>query len=276
MSKSPFDLSIDHILSAGNIGLKWSRVFYELFSVDLSLIHSNLIKYLLFDIRFDILSFLLCQFQIAVELLGRFHGNMYALKLTDECNFKSMKDSLIEARFSIDGATTEWMHCLNFGAMRAIQAVQQTSESNNLVPSKFLERLSQIVRSVYFYQWDCVKPKEPYAVICHGDYLRNNIAFRYDENGLVNDAMMFDFQTMRYSSPMIDMSTFLANSTGCEVRNKHFKQIFKAYHDALTLELLANAPGWNQTDIPDYLTYVRFAGFSYLSHCFQRFHQGDN
>lgn len=33
MSKSPFDLSIDHILSAGNIELKWSRVFYKLFSI---------------------------------------------------------------------------------------------------------------------------------------------------------------------------------------------------------------------------------------------------
>lgn len=181
---------------------------------------------------------------------------MYALKLTDESNFNSMKDCLVEARFSIDGPTTEWMHCLNFGAMRAIQAVEQSPQTKALVPPEFLKRLSEIMRSVYFYQWHCVKPKEPHAVICHGDYLRNNIAFRYDGNGIVNDAMMFDFQTMRYASPMIDMSTFLANSTGYEVRNKHFKHIFKAYHDALTLELLANISGWNQTDIPDYLTYV--------------------
>lgn len=224
--------------------------------VYLSLIHSNLIL-ALFDFRSHFTSTIsFVSFPNAVELLGRFHGNMYALKLTDESNFNCMKDSLVEARFSIDGATTEWMHCLNFGAMRAIQAVEQSSQTNLLVPSEFLKRLSAIMRSVYFYQWNCVKPKEPYAVICHGDYLRNNIAFRYDGNGLVNDAMMFDFQTMRYASPMIDMSTFLANSTGCEVRNKHFKHIFKAYHDALTLELLANVPGWNTTDIPDYLTYV--------------------
>lgn len=43
--------------------------------------------------------------------------------------------------------------------------------------------------------------------------------------------MMFDFQTLRYSSPMVDLATFLANSTGTDVRSTHFSFIFKAYHE---------------------------------------------
>ena len=44
-------------------------------------------------------------------------------------------------------------------------------------------------------------------------------------------AMMFDFQTLRYSSPMLDLSTFIAMSTGTDIRSTHFSFIFKTYHE---------------------------------------------
>lgn len=52
-------------------------------------------------------------------------------------------------------------------------------------------------------------------------------------------AMMFDFQTLRYASPMIDLSTFLANSTGTDVRSTHFSFIFKTYHEEVIKTLMA-------------------------------------
>lgn len=44
---------------------------------------------------------------------------------------------------------------------------------------------------------------------------------------------MFDFQTMCYTSPMMDLVTFMANSTGKDVRGPHFEEIFLAYHTEL-------------------------------------------
>lgn len=44
---------------------------------------------------------------------------------------------------------------------------------------------------------------------------------------------MFDFQTMCYTSPMMDLVTFMANSTGVDVRGRHFEEIFRAYHTEL-------------------------------------------
>lgn len=181
---------------------------------------------------------------------------MYALKLADHTTFARMMNGLTEARFSADGPTSEWTLRLNFGVQRAIRAVDQCGAAKRTVPTAFLHRLAAIMPSVYNYQWNCVRPREPYAVICHGDYLRNNVAFRYDGRGQATDAMMFDFQTMRYASPMIDLATFMANSTGCDVRNEHFEQIFGAYHSALLAELLANASGWSADDVPEYLSYV--------------------
>jgi hypothetical protein len=51
-------------------------------------------------------------------------------------------------------------------------------------------------------------------------------------------AMMFDFQTLRYSSPMIDLVTFMANSTGTDVRSTHFSFIFKTYHEEVIKTLM--------------------------------------
>lgn len=52
--------------------------------------------------------------------------------------------------------------------------------------------------------------------------------------------MMFDFQTLRYSSPMIDLATFLANSTGTDVRSTHFSFIFKTYHEEVIKTLMSS------------------------------------
>lgn len=61
--------------------------------------------------------------------------------------------------------------------------------------------------------------------------------------------MMFDFQTLRYSSPMIDLAVFLANSTGTDVRSTHFSFIFKTYHEELIKTLMSSLKKFRQ-DIP--------------------------
>lgn len=64
-------------------------------------------------------------------------------------------------------------------------------------------------------------------------------------------AMMFDFQTLRYASPMIDFATFIANSTGYDVREKHFETIFKTYHDEL-VQTLCSIIECDQGDLPQH------------------------
>lgn len=189
----------------------------------------------------------------SVKELGRFHGDMYALKLTDIDTFNAIKDKLGATRYREGGRVTdEWFLWLELGIRRATNSVRASKEAQSIVPEAFLKRFEEIMYESYEYRWKRIRPIEPFAIICHGDYLRNNVAFRYDADGKAVDAMMFDFQTLLYGSPMIDLVTFTANSTGWEVRDKHFSEIFRAYHEYLIENFLIMSK-WKREDIPDYL-----------------------
>lgn len=187
-----------------------------------------------------------------VKKLGNFHGNMYALKHTNTEQFENIKSELVEPRYNHNGAGEEWTLRLEYGIKRATKSVRESDEFRDLVPEEFLQRIEYVTANVYGYQKRCVQPVEPIAIICHGDYLRNNIAYRYDDNGKAVDAMMFDFQTIRYASPMVDLSTFMALSTGRLERDQHFWDIFRTYHEALIQQYLAST-NLTECDIPECL-----------------------
>lgn len=54
-------------------------------------------------------------------------------------------------------------------------------EHNNelQIPEEFLQTLETILKNVIKYQKVKRLPVEPYAIFCHGDFLRNNVAFKY-------------------------------------------------------------------------------------------------
>lgn len=176
---------------------------------------------------------------------------MYAMKLADTQAFEAMKNKLYSAKQDdSDAISPSWNLVLELSIRRATYSVRISPV--NAVPESFLKRLEQVLFGTYKYRCRRMKPMEPLAIICHGDYLRNNIAFRYDDNGRAIDAMMFDFQTMCYASPMIDFTVFMAMSTGHEVRDQHFRDIFATYHESLTSTFLTQSE-WHANDIPEFL-----------------------
>lgn len=187
-----------------------------------------------------------------VQELGRFHGAMYALKHIDIESFENVKNKLVESRYFERGTNAEWDLRLNLGVKRATKCVRDSVDARNIVTDDFLQHLEALLKNTYEYQRKCVRPVEPIAVICHGDYLRNNIAYRYDVDGKATNAMMFDFQTFRYSSPMVDLTTFMANSTGKLERDQYFWNIFSAYHDAMMKQFLTTTK-WNDSNIPEFM-----------------------
>ncbi|XP_035776596.1 uncharacterized protein LOC118458352 [Anopheles albimanus] len=173
---------------------------------------------------------------LAVKELGRFHGECYGMKEARPDQFERMRRKFKESRYTVEVTDESWLTIMAVAPKRAIRAVKESRTFGGQVPDEYLAKLGRLFEEPWEHAKRKVVPREPLAIICHGDYLRNNIAFRYDDAKdpeKPTQVMMFDFQTLRYASPMIDYAAFLANSTGYGVREQHFDTIFQLYHREL-------------------------------------------
>lgn len=81
---------------------------------------------------------------------------------------------------------------------------------------------------------DALRPSEPLAVLCHGDYCRNNLLFRYDAaTGRPVDAVILDPAQARYASPAVDLSFFLFMNTTAADRAARWDEYVAAYVDGV-------------------------------------------
>ncbi|XP_039482137.1 uncharacterized protein LOC120445658 [Drosophila santomea] len=199
---------------------------------------------------------------IAASYLGRFHAFTYALKHKSPEKFAQLTSSLKESRFANDDLHPEWALTLRTGLDRAAKAVATYQPQ---IDEEFVKKFVFLVSNCTQYGRQRIAPREPLATLCHGDYLRNNVAYKYDDKEEPQEIMMFDYQTLRVSSPMIDLAIFLAVSIYAEVRDPHFEAIFSEY----TLALHNSYRERTKEEVPDFLSrgellkeYVRFLPYS--------------
>ncbi|XP_013100760.2 uncharacterized protein LOC106082657 [Stomoxys calcitrans] len=199
---------------------------------------------------------------VAVKYLAQFHAIGFAMLATDKEQFDKITKGLMEPRYSTDDLDHRWALTLSCGLERSIIA---TKKYHKDFPQEFLEKYKNLFKNPQKYCRDVVQPKEPFVTLCHGDYLRNNVAYKYDTEERPIDIMMFDLQTPRLSSPMLDFCTFLALSTFYEVRHQHFREIFDCYCN----QLKEAYESMSQTKAPEFMSfdsmlkeYIRFLPYS--------------
>lgn len=79
-----------------------------------------------------------------------------------------------------------------------------------------------------------LRPVEPLAVLCHGDFCRNNLLYRYDEaTGRPVDVAVLDPAQARYASPAIDLSFLLYMNTSDADRTANWDRYVAAYLDGV-------------------------------------------
>lgn len=186
----------------------------------------------------------------AMKAIGNFHGASYAMKHNNPIQFNALKGGLFDARFKLHPT---FAVLLRNATKRATNSFRKSANDSDGVTETFLRDFEKLFcEEVLNFLEAKSEAIEPLAVICHGDFLRNNVAFAYDIDGLATEAMLFDLQTFCYGSPMLDLCTFMEISTGYEIRQKHFDEIFETYYDAV-IEQFLKKTNLSANDIPHYM-----------------------
>ncbi|XP_054733575.1 uncharacterized protein LOC129241311 [Anastrepha obliqua] len=80
------------------------------------------------------------------------------------------------------------------------------------------------------------EPSE-FNALNHGDCWVNNVMFKYDSQGNIEDTLLIDYQMINYGSPAKDLIYFLLSSTICDLKVKQFDYSIRFYHDHLVKNL---------------------------------------
>lgn len=61
--------------------------------------------------------------------------------------------------------------------------------------------------------------------------------YKYNDNGNPTNVYIVDWQMTRYASPICDIVYFIFTSTMKEMRDKHYDDFLKTYHESLSYHL---------------------------------------
>lgn len=166
----------------------------------------------------------------AMREIGRFHGKGYVMKEQQREKFFAIVEQLQETRYD---PTLTYKDNVNVTTPRAVEYLRDHGHDVTFC-NKMEALLSQVFDKVLM---KTVVPREPLSTLCHGDFTLSNCLFKMENDGQQR-ALLIDFAFLRYSTPVVDLSTYLCLCCSNEMMKDKFFEIMRVYHDALKEYLL--------------------------------------
>jgi hypothetical protein len=178
---------------------------------------------------------------LALEGLARFHALSYAMKKKNPQVFYSQVVQKLKKgkKFSSEDKARELMYAhayfqsLQFAALQPLEifAVEHLNDGEKY--NSGVERLNTLLEDTVGLIRNLLIPKEPLAVLCHGNFNMKNILCRYDSSNNPLTVKFTDFRNVHYASPAIDLSLFLFLNASPELRARNWVDMFSVYHQTL-------------------------------------------
>lgn len=169
---------------------------------------------------------------LIMKTLGKFHAISFALKDQQPDKFKELASNL-----------TEHFIRRNDNLLRGYFDMQAKSASSVLFEDEdgpIIAKVKKLFeKSAMDVAADCLELEatEPASIIAHGDTWQNNTMFRYDQNGKPIEVSLLDWQVSRCSSPIIDIVYFVFCCTSKELRDAHYDEFLRVYHESLSTHI---------------------------------------
>jgi len=167
-----------------------------------------------------------------------------------------------DTQFDADG---QWIFKNNalsrFGKRGVDQLLERSGDLYR--ENEHLRRFNEIVSDGNNSLRRTLIPQEPFSVVCHGDFNRNNVLFRYDEVGLPADVLLFDFGTPRYGSPALDLSFFLYMNTTQSLRESRLDDLLNAYCLTLAESVPFGVRVPNKAELDSEMSKCAFLGLAH-------------
>ncbi|XP_022176933.1 uncharacterized protein LOC111038225 isoform X2 [Myzus persicae] len=201
---------------------------------------------------------------IALQALAKFHGLSYTAKYKDPDRLHKIVMDLHDTQFDEEG---QWIFKNNalsrFGKRGVDRLLDRRGDlyRNN----KHFRRFNELIGDGDNSLRCTLVPREPFSVVCHGDFNRNNLLFRYDGEGLPVDVLLFDFGTPRYGSPALDLSFFLYMNTTQSLRESRWDDLLNVYCLALADAVPPGIRVPNRAALEIEMTKCAYYGFAHAS-----------
>ncbi|KAF7273066.1 hypothetical protein GWI33_014193 [Rhynchophorus ferrugineus] len=133
------------------------------------------------------------------KLYGKFHGLSFVLKHKDPEKYLEIMENVVNVFESFSELLLEEMRKAVGGAFRTLDP--EDDHDAYIKFKNIIDNMESAFKNACSYTGK-------FSCITHGDCWSNNMLFKYSESGKLQDVKLIDFQLLRDSSPVHDLSYF--------------------------------------------------------------------
>lgn len=165
---------------------------------------------------------------LMMRKLGEFHAYSYMAKTKVPRYFRTLMDSFKDVHFTV---TNDMQFLLPFSGPRGMRPLRSHPKYSARLAcvEKVTARANEFMVEILTSEKD-----HPMSVLCHGDYLRNNVLFKYDRNSGPVDMKLLDMANCRLASPVVDLALVLYINADQRMRDEHWDDLIDEYYAALS------------------------------------------
>lgn len=172
--------------------------------------------------------------------IAEFHAVSYAVKIQNKKQFDQLVSTLKIIPFHKDAEKTMFRPLYDIALERVYRHIVKTDQPEDFKRAylNLYEKFKTAPEKIFQI---CADGEDAFNLIIHGDYNRNNVMFRYKSPESFEfpvDLKMFDFQWVKYASPVLDLSFYLYMNLDPEIMECTWDKVLKFYHETLISSLM--------------------------------------